>query len=135
MKRDGHYPHQTQIDAYGNGGFRFAEMSHQGSILCLPSGMHAWPVSKHTDITLAALAPVFASAADIDVLFVGLGEDIAVLDPEVRRALKEHGIIVEAISTGGAVRTYNIMKGENRAVAAALVAVERARGQAGQARR
>ena len=36
------FPGRAPIDAYGNGGFRFAGMSHRGSILCLPSGIHAW---------------------------------------------------------------------------------------------
>ena len=31
-------PGRHLIDAYGNGGFRFADMSHRGSILALPSG-------------------------------------------------------------------------------------------------
>ena len=39
------YPGRAPIDAYGNGGFRFADMSHRGSILCLPSGIYAWPVT------------------------------------------------------------------------------------------
>ena len=34
------------IDAYGKGGFRFAGMSHRGSLLCLPSGIWAWPVAQ-----------------------------------------------------------------------------------------
>ena len=37
-----HYPGRAPIDAYGNGGFRFADMSHRGSILCLPTGIYAW---------------------------------------------------------------------------------------------
>ena len=28
-------PRRAPVDAYGNGGFRFAEMSHRGSLLCL----------------------------------------------------------------------------------------------------
>jgi len=36
-------------------------------------------------------------------------------------------VIVEAIATGGAVRTYNILLGESRAVGAALIAVETVR--------
>ena len=40
------YPGRAPIDAYGNGGFRFAEMSHRGSILCLPSGIYAWPPTR-----------------------------------------------------------------------------------------
>lgn len=123
----GHYPQQVGIDAYGNSGFRFAEMSHRGSLLCLPSGMHAWGVTSPAEITLDSLAPVLAAAADIDVLMIGLGHDIAGLDRGVREALRANGIIVEAITTGSAVRTYNVLLAEQRAVAAALIAVERVR--------
>jgi uncharacterized protein len=124
---EGFYPYQSQIDAYGNGGFRFADMSHRGSILCLPSGMHAWEATSAGTISLANLAPVFAVADDIDVLLVGLGKDIAGFDPAIRAALRERKIIVEAVATGGAVRTYNILLGEKRAVAAALIAVDTVR--------
>ena len=41
-----HFPQAAPIDAYGNGGFRFAGMSHQGSLLCLPDGIWAWPVTS-----------------------------------------------------------------------------------------
>lgn len=124
---EGFYPYQAQIDVYGNGGFRFAGMSHRGSMLCLPTGMHAWDVRGPKDITLENLAPVFAAADEIDVLMVGLGMDIAGFDPAIRAALRERKIIVEAVATGGAVRTYNILLGEKRAVAAALIAVDNVR--------
>ena len=120
----GFYPGQAAIEGYGNGGFRFAEMSHRGSLLCLPSGMHAWDVTIPAEITMANLEPVFAVADQIDVLLVGLGTDVAGFDKAIRQALRERNIIVEAIATGGAVRTYNILLGESRDVGAALVAVE-----------
>ena len=120
----GFYPYQAAIEGYGNGGFRFAGMSHRGSLLCLPSGMHAWDARAPSDITRASLEPVFAAADQIDVLLVGLGLDIAGFDKTLRQELRERRIIVEAVATGGAVRTYNILLGENRAVGAALIAVE-----------
>ena len=123
----GHYPYQVGIDAYGNGGFRFAGMSHRGSLLCLPTGMDAWAPKAAGEITLASLAPVLALADEIDVLFIGLGSDIAALDPAIRAAFRERNVIIEAVATGGAVRTYNVLFGEKRPVAAALLAVERAR--------
>lgn len=123
----GHFPQQVGIDAYGNSGFRFAGMSHRGGLLCLPSGMQAWPVTAPAEITLELLAPVLAQASDIDVLMIGLGHDIAGLPRGVREALREHGIIVEAITTGSAVRTYNVLLAEQRAVAAALIAVDKVR--------
>jgi uncharacterized protein len=120
----GFYPYQAAIDGYGNGGFRFANMSHRGSLLCLPTGMHAWDAKTPSEITLENLQPVFDTADQIDVLLVGLGNDIAGFDKTIRQALRERSIIVEAIATGGAVRTYNILLGESRSVGAALIAVE-----------
>ena len=127
MNDTGHYPDQVGLDAYGNRGFRFAGLSHRGSLLCLPSGMFAWDVTAPAQLTLESLAPVLAVAEDIDVLFIGLGHDTAALDPTIRQAFRERNVIVEAIGTGGAVRTYNVLFAEQRAVAAALIAVDRAR--------
>lgn len=120
----GFYPYQAGIDGYGNGGFRFAQMSHRGSLLCLPTGMHKWDVTAPAEITLESLQPAFDAADQIDVLLIGLGKDIAGFPKPVRAALRERGIIVEAIATGGAVRTYNILLGESRAVGAALIAID-----------
>lgn len=127
MSDSGFYPYQAAIDAYGNGGFRFAEMSHRGSLLCLPTGMHAWSVTSAGDVTLESLAPVMAAADDIDVLLIGLGHDIIALPREIREAFRARNVIIEAIATGGAVRTYNVLMAEQRAVAAALIAVETVR--------
>jgi uncharacterized protein len=123
----GYFPRQVGIDAYGNGGFRFADMSHRGSLLCLPSGMWGWPVSSIAELTLASLQPVLDAADRIDVLLVGLGLDIAAIDPTIRDAFRERKIIIEAVGTGGAVRTYNVLLAEERAVAGAFIAVENAR--------
>ncbi len=127
VSETGYYPYQVAIDAYGNGGFRFADMSHRGSLLCLPTGMHSWPVGSPDTLTLAALEPILAVADDIDVLLIGLGGDIAGIDPAIRQAFRDKKIIVEAVATGGAVRTYNVLFGERRAVAAALIAVDKVR--------
>lgn len=122
-----HLPRQVQIEAYGNGGFRFGGMSHRGSLMSLPGRMLAWNAALPAEITRESLAPVFAAADDIDVLLVGLGHEIAGFDPALRQALREAGVLVEAVATGSAVRTYNVLLAEDRAVAAALLAVENAR--------
>ncbi|MEX0860862.1 MAG: MTH938/NDUFAF3 family protein, partial [Cucumibacter sp.] len=56
--RAGHYPYQAPIDAYGDGGFRFADMSHRGSLLCLPTGMFAWDLADPAKLDPTALEPV-----------------------------------------------------------------------------
>ena len=123
----GHYPQQAAITAYGNGGFRFANMSHRGSLLCLPSGMHAWAVMTADEISLETLAPVLEQADDIDVLLIGMGNEIGFISPAVRDAFRAKSVIVEGIGTGSAIRTYNVLLAEERAVAAALIAVDRVR--------
>ena len=123
----GHFPQQVGIDAYGNGGFRFADMSHKGSLLCLPSGMSGWRVGAAAELTLESLQPVLDQADALDVLLIGLGQDIVAIDPAIRQAFRERSVIVEATQTGGAIRTYNVLLAEERAVAAALIAVENAR--------
>lgn len=121
--RDAHFPGRAPIDSYGNGGFRFAGMSHRGSILCLPSGIYGWKPPEG-GLDLASLAKVFEEAGEIEVLLVGTGRDIAFLAPDVAAALSEARIVADAMSTGAAVRTFNVLLAEDRAVAAALVAVD-----------
>lgn len=123
----GHYPYQAAVDAYGSGGFRFAEMSHKGSLIGLPSGMYAWDVEAPEDITLASLSRIMDAADEVDVLLIGTGSDIAAIPAEIRTAFRERGVIVEAVATGSAVRTYNVLMNEKRAVAIAVIAVEKAR--------
>lgn len=122
--REAHFPRRAPIDAYGNGGFRFADMSHRGSILCLPSGIHGWnpvtpPVLSRGDLEL-----VLEQASDIEILLVGTGMDLRRIPEEVRAVLRAHRISSDPMSTGAAVRTYNVLLAEDRAVAAALIAVD-----------
>ena len=117
------YPYPAPIDTYGNGGFRFAGMSHRGSILCLPSGIHAWAPADVSALAAADLAAVIAEAQDIELLLLGTGESLVMPSPEIRATLQATGIGFEPMSTGAAARTYNILLGERRRVAAALIAV------------
>jgi uncharacterized protein len=118
------YPRPAPIEAYGNGGFRFAGMSHKGSILCLPSGIQAWPVATLADVTPESLAAIRSETARLTFLLFGMGRSVAAPSAEVRRWLAEAGIGLEPMDTGAAARTYNVLLAEGRVVAAALIAVE-----------
>ena len=122
--RDAHFPGRAPIDAYGNGGFRFADMSHRGSILCLPSGIHGWEPKTLPLLTIADFSLVLEQADDIEILLVGMGTDLRRLPQELRDELRKHRISSDPMSTGAAVRTYNVLLAEDRAVAAALIAVD-----------
>ena len=73
MDNSGYYPGRPLVQAYGNGGFRFADMSHIGSILMLPSGVHAWDVSKPGDLQAASFDRLFAETDLPDFLVLGTG--------------------------------------------------------------
>jgi uncharacterized protein len=121
--REAHFPGRPPIDAYGNGGFRFADMSHRGSLLCLPSGVYGWDVADGDDLAVDLFERVFQDAGDIEFLLVGTGTDLRLLPAPLKAKLKEHGIGSDPMNTGAAVRTYNVMLSEDRPVAAALIAV------------
>jgi uncharacterized protein len=122
--RAAYFPGRAPIDAYGNGGFRFAGMSHRGSLLCLPSGIYGWEPASAAAISTDDLRRVLAEAESVDVLLVGTGASLMPLDAALRRALSSASIVAESMSTGAAVRTFNVLLAENRAVAAALIAIE-----------
>ena len=119
-----HLPTPVSIDAYGNGGFRFGAMSHRGSLLCLPDGIWAWPVRNVSELTEAALAPVFERAPALDLFLIGAGRDPYALPEPLRARFRALSISVDCLATGPAAQTYNILLGEKRRVGAGLIAVD-----------
>jgi uncharacterized protein len=119
---DPHFPRQTVIDSHGEGGFRFADMSHRGSLLCLPDGIWAWPVASPADLTEASLAPVFARVGDLDFFILGSGGKPWAVPQTLRTRFRDAHMSLDAMTTGAAVRTYNVMLLESRRVGAGLIA-------------
>jgi uncharacterized protein len=122
--RDAHYPGRAPIDTYGNGGFRFAGMSHRGGIITVPSGIYAWDAAREAALTEQGLERVFAEADAIDILLIGTGATMVPIPRLLRERLRTASIIGDAMSTGAAVRTFNVVLAEGRAVAAALLPVD-----------
>jgi uncharacterized protein len=121
---DGFVPGRHQLDAFGAGGFRFAGMSHRGSILATPGGIRIWPVESFAALTQASLQPVLDESDAIDFLLIGTGTDIAFIPNALRERFREAGITIEGMATAAAARTYNVLVAEDRRVAAALIAVD-----------
>jgi uncharacterized protein len=118
-----HLPSPAPIDAYGNGGFRFAGMSHRGSVLCLPNGIWAWPVTAVAELNEDVFKPVFERSGELDLFLIGSGRDPFALPEDLRRLFREAGISVDCLATGPAAQTYNILLAEGRRVGAGLIAV------------
>lgn len=122
--REAHFPGRAPIEAYGNGGFRFADMSHRGSLLCLPSGIYGWQPADPAALTPADFDRLVAEAEAVEILLVGTGPNLRPLPAALRAAFKQVRVSADPMSTGAAVRTYNVLLAEDRAVAAALIAVD-----------
>jgi uncharacterized protein len=119
-----HLPSQALIDAHGGGGFRFADMSHRGSLLCLPDGLWAWPVTAPAEINGATLAHVLAQLDALDFFILGTGNAPWIVPERLRMRFRDAHVSVDSMTTGPAVRTYNVMLMENRRVGAGLIAIE-----------
>ena len=123
MTETPHLPRQVLIDAHGGGGFRFAGMSHRGSLLCLPDGIWAWPVAVLEAVTEAALLPVFDRGDDLDFFILGTGAEPWLMPEPLRAQFRAAHISLDTMTTGPAVRTYNVMLLESRRVGAGLIAI------------
>jgi uncharacterized protein len=119
-----HLPRQAPIEAHGGGGFRFAGMSHRGSLLCLPDGVWDWPLAAPTELTEEALSLVFTRADQLDFFILGTGAAPWLMPDALRTRFRDAHISVDAMTTGPAVRTYNVMLMEGRRVGAGLIAIQ-----------
>jgi uncharacterized protein len=104
------------IAGYGPGYFRIGEHVLRGACLVTPWDAGPWG-------GLEDVAGPLSLAGRIDVLFLGMGAEIAHAPAAFRGALEEAGIGVEVMNSPAACRTYNVLLGEGRRIAAALLPV------------
>jgi uncharacterized protein len=114
---------QPLIEAYGDLGFRLASQRFEGSILLTRRGLYPWPVASLAEADSASLAPVIESADEFDFLIVGGGASFARFSKTLTTHLENLRIVPDFMDTGAACRTYNVLRAEDRRVAAALIAV------------
>jgi len=112
------------IDGYGAGGFRVDGATHKGSLIVLPTRIVPWDVADFAQIDETSLQPALFDDANVELLLLGCGARSQMVARGLRDAIRAVGTVVEPMDTGAAVRTYNILLGENRQVAAALIAVD-----------
>ena len=112
------------IDGYGDGGFRVSGIRYEGSVLVLPGQTIAWSVEDISNLGINDLAPVRDAAEAVGVLLLGCGKNGALIDSALRAEVREWGVVIEAMGTGAACRTYNVLLADGREVAAALIPME-----------
>ena len=111
------------VQSYGPGGFKVSGVRHQGSILVFPDATLGWEVTSAAELSLPSLSKIIEAEAPVELLIVGCGPALAMAPTTLREVLKSKGIGFEAMDTGAACRTYNVLAGEGRKVAAGLIAL------------
>lgn len=114
---------RQRIEGYGPGNFRISGARHRGSVLVFPNRTLAWHVEAVAELTLESLAAVLDAEPRVELLLIGCGARHVLLSADLRAGLRAAGIALEAMDTGAACRTYNVLMAEDRRVAAALIAL------------
>jgi uncharacterized protein len=102
------------VDGYGPGFFRVAGIIHRSPVIVTQTGLRPWG-------GLDDMTALMALAGSVDVLFLGMGAEIAIPPRALISALEEAGVMVEPMSTPSAARSYNVTLSEGRRVACALI--------------
>jgi uncharacterized protein len=114
------------IEAYGAGGFRFAGLSHVGSIFATPKGVRSVAAASLNELDRSAFARLFAeldeAPGSVEFVIIGSGAKMAAFPRTLAEALRARGVKFDVMATGPAMRVYNVMIDEGRRVAALLMA-------------
>ena len=110
------YGQALAIESYGPGFFRVGTHVLRGACLVTPWDAGAWGGFEDTAGPLSLIGK-------IDVLLLGTGRDITPGPRAFRAALESADIGVEPMNSPAACRTYNVLLGEGRRVAACLLPV------------
>ena len=113
---------RLSVRGFGESCFQVNETLVHGSVIILPHSYYIWEATKFEDITKESLALFTLIHPTIEVLFLGCGDQLPrPLDPALVRYFKQKGIILEASSSTNAAATFNVLNGEGRNVACALL--------------
>lgn len=116
-------PAERRIERYGAGGFRIAGALRQGALLVTAARVDDWSVPDLAGLDADAVAPLIAAKGEYEFILIGTGAAFGMLPKAARLALQGAGIRFDAMDTGAACRTYNVLVAEGRRVAAALLPV------------
>jgi uncharacterized protein len=108
------------ITSYGPDYVQVNQAQHKGSIVVMAQQLiEPWRPLSFADLTAEDFEQL--ALLPVEIVLLGTGEQLKFPHPKLTRALMEKRIGLESMSTAAACRTYNILMGEGRAVACALL--------------
>ena len=112
------------IQTYGNGNFQISDKKYDHSVLVFPDQIIPWSPIDTNNLIVDDFKKVLTVGPIVELLLLGCGKTTWFLPLPLRDELKEMGLVLEPMDTGAACRTFNVLLGEDRRIAAALMLVD-----------
>ena len=112
------------IQSYGNGKFQISDKEYDHSVLVFSDQIIPWAPIDTNNLIIDDFKKVLAVGPIVELLLLGCGKTTWFLPLPLRDELKEMGLVLEPMDTGAACRTFNVLLGEDRRIAAALMLVD-----------
>jgi uncharacterized protein len=108
------------VRGFANGGFAVEERVYR-TLLLTPLSAAEWNPPPLAELAVADLESLVALDPSPEFLLLGTGPRLAHPPRALREALDELGIGLEVMDSRAAARTWGLLRGEERWIAAALM--------------
>ena len=108
------------VQGFAGRGFRVDGITYEG-VLLTPETAAAWTAPALAALAEADVAPLLTLKPPPEFILLGTGATLAFPPRAFIAALEEKGIGVEAMDSKAAARTWGVLRGEGRWIAAALM--------------
>ncbi|HEY0112780.1 MAG TPA: MTH938/NDUFAF3 family protein [Allosphingosinicella sp.] len=123
FERDPDAPGPT-VRGFAGGGFTVNETVYRAVLLTPTSAMRWDPPASAAELLAGHVEPLLALDPSPEFLLLGTGPRLAHPSRALREALEARGIGLESMDSRAAARTWGLLRGEERWIAAALMPLD-----------
>ena len=114
------------VQSYSGGVFRISGKIYDHALFLFPQFVERWSFSEDvSELDVSDFFALFPHKNNLDVVLLGTGNRMQFFAPVLKESLKREGLMVDAMDTGAACRTYNVLLAEGRRVACALIPTQK----------
>jgi len=109
------------VEGFSGGGFRSGGAVYGQGLMLTPERALAWAAPAPADLAEDDFAPLLALDPLPEFIMLGTGGALVRPPAALGAALEAHGVGLEAMDSRAAARTWGLLRGEGRWIAAALI--------------